>query len=107
MEVICKLLHYKKMNTNIMLVFFTYIILVNIVGFCMMFADKRRAVNNKWRISEKRLFTIAIIGGSVGSMCGMYIFRHKTKHNSFVVGMPIILAIQVVIGLIIFCKLFG
>ncbi len=73
----------------------------------MMYIDKRRAINNAWRISEKALFIVAVIGGSFGSICGMYTFHHKTKHYSFVIGMPLILIIQVAGGLITFYKLFG
>ncbi len=72
-----------------------YLIVVNIMGFAMMRADKRRAVRHMWRIRESRLFLCAVIGGSLGSWAGMYVFRHKTKHLRFVLGMPAILALQV------------
>ena len=57
--------------------------------------DKTKAQHGMWRTKEKTLFTIALIGGSIGSICGMYAFRHKTKHNSFVYGMPLILIVQI------------
>ena len=74
-----------------------YVIIINIVGLFSMLIDKRRAINNKWRIPEKTLFLIAILGGSIGSNIGMRLFRHKTKHWYFVFGMPAILIIQLVI----------
>ncbi len=74
-----------------------YTIIINIIGFFSMLIDKRRAIKNKWRIPEKTLFLIAIIGGSVGSIAGMRLFRHKTKHWYFAYGMPAILLIQIVI----------
>lgn len=74
-----------------------YVIIINIVGLFSMLIDKRRAINNKWRIPEKTLFIIAILGGSIGSNIGMRLFRHKTKHWYFVFGMPAILIIQLVI----------
>ena len=71
-----------------------YLIFINIVGILSMYLDKYFAKNNMYRISEKNLFIIAIIGGSIGSIIGMYKFRHKTKHKNFTMGLPIILAIQ-------------
>lgn len=77
-----------------------YLILVNLTGFIQMFVDKRKAQKGAWRIPEKTLFLIAIIGGSIGSILGMYTFRHKTKHMSFVIGMPLILILQIVLTVI-------
>lgn len=59
--------------------------------------DKWKAQGKRWRISEKMLLFIAIIGGSVGALAGMYTFHHKTLHKKFVLGVPLILAIQVII----------
>lgn len=81
------------MNTS--LIFFTYLLLVNIVAFSLMGIDKRKAKKNKNRIPEKTLFLWAIAGGSVGSIAGMYFFRHKTRHPSFQIGMPLILLVQI------------
>jgi len=72
-----------------------YVLIINLVGFAAMGFDKFKAKNNFWRTKEKTLFTIAAIGGSIGAIIGMYMFRHKTKHNSFVFGMPLILAVQI------------
>lgn len=68
---------------------------MNIVGLMVMWLDKRKAVRHKWRIPEKTLFLISIAGGSIGTWSGMYIFRHKTKHWYFVIGMPLILILQI------------
>ncbi len=77
-----------------------YIILVNLIGFLLMGIDKRKAIKHAFRIPEATLFIIAIIGGSLGSIAGMYLFRHKTRHWYFVYGMPLILLLQ--IALILF-----
>lgn len=74
-----------------------YFMIINLVGFVMMCVDKQLAIHHKNRVPEKVLFLIAIIGGSFGSILGMYAFRHKTKHVSFVIGMPVILIIQLVL----------
>ena len=74
--------------------FWAYLIVVNIVAIALMGADKRKAKKHTWRISEKTLFLSAAAGGSVGAILGMLLFRHKTKHWTFVIGMPLILAVQ-------------
>jgi len=74
-----------------------YLLIINLAGFLSMGIDKFKAKNNFWRTKEKTLFTIAMVGGSIGTIVGMYVFRHKTKHNSFVYGMPIILVAQICI----------
>ena len=71
-----------------------YLILINLIGFLSMGLDKSKARRGKWRIKERTLFLIALVGGSTGSMCCMYFFRHKTKHRSFVIGIPAILILQ-------------
>lgn len=82
-----------------------WLILINLVGFIQMYVDKQRARKDKWRIPEKQLFLVALVGGSVGSIFGMYIFRHKTKHKSFVFGMPAILFLQVAAVVLACCFL--
>lgn len=72
-----------------------YFLIVNLIGFLSMYVDKRRARKHLWRIPETTLFIIAIIGGSIGSIVGMHLFRHKTRHWYFVYGMPAILIIQI------------
>ncbi len=80
-----------------MLYFALYLLIINIVLFAAMGIDKYKAIHGLWRIPEKRLFTLAIIGGSIGGILGMQCFRHKTKHNSFRYGFPAILVIQILI----------
>lgn len=71
-----------------------YLLLINIVAFALMGIDKRKARKHQWRISERTLFLSALLGGSVGALYGMHLFRHKTKHKRFVYGMPAILLLQ-------------
>ena len=71
-----------------------YLTAVNIIGFALFGMDKQRAVRHAWRIKESTLFITAIIGGSVGCIIGMQVFRHKTKHMKFVIGMPMVLIMQ-------------
>ena len=84
----------------VLLVITGYFLLVNLIGFGIMGIDKRKAVKGTFRIPEANLFIIALIGGSIGSICGMYTFRHKTRKWYFVYGMPAILILQ--IALIVF-----
>ena len=74
-----------------------YLLLINLAGFAMMGIDKNRAKRGAWRISEKTLFTCALLGGSLGTTFGMSTFRHKTRHWYFKYGMPLILVVQVVL----------
>lgn len=76
-----------------------YFLIINVIGFFFMGIDKLRAKKQVWRVPEKTLFLIAVLGGSVGTNIGMYVFRHKTKHWYFVIGMPLILIAQVGLGL--------
>ena len=71
-----------------------YLLAVNLVLFAMMGIDKYKARKGLWRIRERTLFLTAILGGSVGGILGMKLFRHKTKHNSFRFGFPAILILQ-------------
>ena len=79
--------------------FLGYLILINAIGFTLMLVDKYKAKKNLWRIPESTLFLAAFMGGSIGSLVGMYAFRHKTKHWKFLLGIPAILICQV--GLIL------
>ena len=72
-----------------------YLLVINVAGFLLMGIDKLRAKKQVWRVPEKTLFLLAVIGGSIGTNLGMYVFRHKTKHWYFVIGMPLILIAQV------------
>lgn len=73
----------------------SYFIAMNFIGFALMGIDKYKAKKRAFRIPEATLFIVAVIGGSIGSIAGMYTFRHKTRHRSFVFGMPFILFIQI------------
>ena len=73
----------------------SYISILNIIGIAVMWLDKSKAQGNAWRIPEKSLFLVSLIGGSIGTWVGMYLFRHKTKHWYFVVGMPLILVLHI------------
>ena len=78
-----------------------YIVVINIIAFLAMFIDKKKAQHGSYRISEKALFTLVLLGGGIGGIAGMYIFRHKTKKLKFVIGFPTILILEI-IGLIYF-----
>ena len=84
---------------------YAYLVIINAVGFIIMLIDKQKAKHRRWRIPEKTLMTVAAFGGSVGVLLGMYCFRHKTKHLKFTLGVPIILALQIVAAVII-CSIF-
>ena len=77
-----------------------YLIVINLIGFALMGIDKSKAKKHAWRIPEKTLFLASLLGGSIGTWAGMYVFRHKTKHWYFVVGMPAILILQIVIWIV-------
>ena len=82
-----------------------YLIVMNIIGFFIMAIDKHKAKKHAWRIPEKMLFLASLVGGSIGTWAGMYVFRHKTKHWYFVIGMPLILVLHVVL-ILHFTKVF-
>ena len=71
-----------------------YLLIINALGFLLMLVDKWKAKKNRWRVRESTLLLIAALGGSVGSLLGMYLFRHKTRHLKFTLGIPLILAAQ-------------
>lgn len=77
--------------------FIIYLLFINLVAFLAMLIDKRRAINHQWRISEKALIGISLAGGSIGMLCGMKAFRHKTKHKKFTIGVPLILVVQILL----------
>lgn len=74
-----------------------YLVVINFMSFIMMGLDKYKAKKRAWRIPESTLFVLALIGGSVGSIAGMHLFHHKTRHWYFLYGMPAILIIQILI----------
>lgn len=81
-----------------------YLFTINAAGFLLMLWDKHKAKKNLWRIPEATLLGIAIAGGSLGCLWGMYTARHKTKHLQFSLGLPIILSIQIVLCIVCFLR---
>ena len=79
-----------------------YLLLINALGFLLMLVDKYKAKKKLWRIPEATLFTVALVGGSMGCLLGMYTVRHKTKHLTFTMGMPAILAVQIILLVLLF-----
>lgn len=82
--------------------FLIYFLLINAAGFLLMLIDKWKAKHNRWRIPEATLMWVAALGGSVGSLLGMYTVRHKTKHPKFTVGIPLILVAQIALAIWLF-----
>ena len=76
-----------------------YLIVINLIGFYMMWSDKRKAKWGKWRIPENTLFMVTALGGGIGTIAGMYTFRHKTKKLKFTVGLPAILILEIILGI--------
>lgn len=74
-----------------------YLLIINAAGFVLMLTDKYKAKKNLWRIPEATLISVAVLGGSFGCLLGMYRVHHKTKHPKFTIGIPVILAIQIII----------
>ncbi len=73
-----------------------YLIIINIVGFLAMYIDKQKAKRGKWRIPENTLLIITVLGGGVGTIAGMYTFRHKTQKPKFTIGLPTILILEII-----------
>ena len=80
-----------------MKIFLCYFLIINLYGIFVMYSDKNKSKKGKWRIPERTLFTIAFAYGALGIFMGMRLFRHKTKHNKFVIGIPLILIVQIFI----------
>lgn len=86
-----------------MKIFLCYTLFVNLYAIFLMHSDKSKSQKREWRVPEKTLFATALLLGSPGILLGMYLFRHKTKHKKFTIGIPIILIIQI----FIFTKYFS
>ena len=82
-----------------------YLVVINLIGLLIMYIDKRKAKYGKWRIPEKTLLLVALLGGSIGTIIGMYLFRHKTQKLKFVLGFPTILISEIIILAYILIKL--
>ena len=81
-----------------------YLVAINIIGFLAMWIDKAKAKRGSWRIQEKTLFMITVLGGGIGTISGMYTFRHKTQKLAFTIGLPAILILE--IATVIYFKVF-
>ena len=81
-----------------------YLVAINLITFVTMYVDKRKAKWGKWRIKESTLFTLVFLGGEIGGIAGMYLFRHKTKKTRFVIGFPLILITEVICAIILLVK---
>ena len=84
-----------------------YLCIINTIGFFLMGIDKWKARNKQWRVAEKTFFAVSLLGGSLGTWIGMYVFRHKTKHQRFVILMPLICIVHVFLAVYVFYRLFG
>ena len=78
-----------------------YLLFINVLAFLIYGADKWKAKHGRWRMPEDTLIWLAIVGGSVGALLGMYVFRHKTKHRKFTIGIPVIIAVQIAAVLVL------
>lgn len=81
-----------------------YLLVINIIAFLAMFIDKKKAEKNRWRIKESTLLILALIGGSIGAIIGMYTFHHKTQKPRFFVGIPIMIILQILVVVAILIK---
>lgn len=82
-----------------------YLILINALSLLLMLIDKIKAKKKLWRIPEKVLLGVCAIGGSIGGLLGMKVFRHKTLHPQFSIGIPVMLALQIVLAVVLFVVL--
>lgn len=97
---------FQQTNINFQEIFSTknillYLLAINLFGFFIMWLDKRKARKGTWRIPEKTLFIVTALGGGIGTIAGMYTFRHKTQKLNFVIGFPFITILEI-IGIIWF-----
>ena len=82
-----------------------YVLLLSLAAFCLMGHDKHQARRNGWRVRERTFFIVALLGGALGGVLGMFFFHHKTRHWYFRYGLPAILILQV--GLVVWLLLSG
>ena len=83
-----------------------YFIVINLLGFLMMYIDKKKAIKGKWRISEKSLFVVTLLGGGIGTNVGMNMFRHKTKKMRFSIGFPTILIVEIALIICLIIRVY-
>lgn len=84
-----------------------YLLIMNAAGLFFMLADKQKAIRGAWRIPEKVLLGVGLLGGSLGCILGMRLFRHKTKHLQFSLGLPVLLVMQLVLFTWLYIKIQG
>ena len=84
-----------------------YLVIINVIAFTVFGADKAKAKRNAWRVPEKMLFLLALLGGGLGAFLGMRVFHHKTKHWSFQVFIPLILVLEIAAGVLVWLHLSG
>ena len=75
--------------------FMGYVAIINLAAFLTYGIDKRKAMRGAYRIPERVLIFLAVLGGSIGAWLGMYVFRHKTRKIKFYLGIPMILLLQI------------
>lgn len=81
-----------------------YLLIINLIAFCAMFIDKKKAEKKKWRIPEKTLFLFVVLGGGIGGTLGMHTFRHKTQHWYFKLGFPFITIAEIALTIFLILK---
>ncbi|MGI5984768.1 MAG: DUF1294 domain-containing protein [Clostridiales bacterium] len=92
---------FETLRQNPSYIIALWLVIINLASFTAMGIDKYKASHNKWRIPEKNLFLLAAIGGSIGGIAGIYMFRHKTMHKKFTLGFPAILVVQIAAAIIL------
>ena len=85
---------------------FIYLAIVNALSFLLMLIDKVKAKKKLWRIPERTLLGLCAIGGSLGGLVGMKLVRHKTLHPQFAIGIPVMLAVQIILLVVAYVLLF-
>ncbi|SHJ18424.1 DUF1294 domain-containing protein [Lutispora thermophila] len=83
-----------------------YFIMVNSIGYFIMAVDKRKSIKDKWRIKEKTLFAVSLVGGALGMMLGMKRFHHKTRKPMFRIGIPMLTILNMAVYIYLFYKLY-
>ncbi len=95
------------MPKELLMILMGYLLIINVTTFFVYAADKRKAKKGKMRVPEKTLFLLAGMGGSIGALLGMQVLHHKTKHLSFVAGIPLILIAQILLAAAIWFLIYN
>lgn len=77
-----------------------WLVFINLLAFVLFGLDKWKARRGAWRISENALMLLAVLGGSLGALAGMRVFRHKTRHRKFSIGVPLLLVLDVALAVL-------